>query len=218
MINGFWVLVTLFILSMVHSEGLFCIYNENFWITAGSLLNTTLYLMAKGGTLALPPSLCVTKLRIKSWKKKLVRKTLHNFLKKLPSVTTALRMKSREGLECFTWRGKGNWPREWQRNPWSCVCRRSQTKPEGELPDHLQDLFAESSTCLRVPQLEQLKALLTKNVDVFSTRDLYVGCTDLAKHWIDTATTDQGGNPQEGLHQYVAKKWKKWWRIYGSKV
>ncbi len=54
----------------------------------------------------------------------------------------------------------------------SCACRRSLTKPGGELPDHMQDLFTRSSTGTGGSQMEQLRELLSKNANVFSSGDL----------------------------------------------
>ncbi len=75
---------------------------------------------------------------------------------------------------------------EVDQKPRSCACRRSLTKPRGELPDHLQDLFTRSSIYLGGPQLEHLRELLAKNADLPSSGDLGFGYTDLVEHRTDT--------------------------------
>ncbi len=75
---------------------------------------------------------------------------------------------------------------EVNQKPRSCACRRSLTKPGGESPDHLQDLFTRSSTGLGGPQREQLRELLAQDADVLSSGALDLGCTDLVEHRNDT--------------------------------
>ncbi|XP_050710864.1 uncharacterized protein LOC126995392 isoform X2 [Eriocheir sinensis] len=77
---------------------------------------------------------------------------------------------------------------EIDQEPRTCVCRRTLTKPQEELPDYLRDLFDRSSRCLEEPQVEQLRELLVRNANVFSTGDLDLGCTDLEEHHIDTGS------------------------------
>lgn len=62
-------------------------------------------------------------------------------------------------------------------------------QPE-ELPDHKQDLFAQSFTGLRGFQLEIIREQLPKNADGFSIGDLDFGRTYLVEHRIETGNRE----------------------------
>ncbi|RLC02359.1 MAG: hypothetical protein DRI57_30125, partial [Deltaproteobacteria bacterium] len=57
---------------------------------------------------------------------------------------------------------------------------------EGELPEHLVDLYQRSSVHLDPEQCLQLRSLLMEYAGVFSTGDLDIGCLQNVEHHIDT--------------------------------
>ena len=57
------------------------------------------------------------------------------------------------------------------------------------LPDHLLDLFEESSQGLSPAQSQRLKSLLAKYADVFSSGDFDIGMTSVTEHRIDTGNS-----------------------------
>ena len=58
-----------------------------------------------------------------------------------------------------------------------------------DVPDHLQDMFERSTTCLKAKQKQKLSCLLVEFEDVFAKDRTDLGRTNVTNHKIDTGST-----------------------------